>query len=56
MRYYYAKLTEDGIVKGISNLSGEVDQPNMIAIDEETYNSDILGKLYQDGQFIEQEG
>ena len=55
MRYYYATLNESNIVKGVSNLSGQVNQANMIEIDEDTYNADILGKLYINGEFIEQE-
>ena len=53
MRYYYATLDENNIVKGVSNLSGEVNQPNMISID--TYDDTLIGKKYIDGEFIEQE-
>lgn len=53
MRYYYATLDENDIVKGVSNLSGEVNQPNMISIDEAIYDSDLIGKKYVNGEFIE---
>ena len=54
MRYYYATLDEDNIVKGVSNLSGQVEQPNMISINE--YDDTLIGKLYINGEFVEQEG
>ncbi len=51
MRYYYAMINENNIVIGVSNLSGEVEQPDMIRIDE--YDGSLLGKLYEDNEFKE---
>ena len=47
----YAQIDEDNIVIGISQLSGKVDNPNMIELD--TYDTSILGKLYENGKFID---
>jgi hypothetical protein len=49
--FYYAQIDENNICIGISMLSGEVNAENMISI--ENYNIDYLGKIYQDGQWIE---
>jgi len=51
MRYYYTNLNDNNIVKGISNLSGEVVQPHMIRIDE--YDESLIGKKYENGEFVE---
>lgn len=49
--YYYAQLNEKDICVAVSQLSGEVNQDNMVLI--EYYNSDYLGKKYENGVFIE---
>ena len=49
--FYYAQLDENKIVVGISQLSGEVDLPNMIRLEE--YDSSLCGKKYEDGKFID---
>ena len=54
MRYYYATLDENNIVTGVSNLSGEIIQANMISIDK--YDNTLIGKKYINGEFVEQEG
>ena len=46
----YAQLNQDGIVIGISQLSGKVDLPDMIEIED--YSEALLGQLYEDGVFI----
>lgn len=42
--YIYAQLNDENIVMAVSQLSGEVDAPNMIQIDSFDYN--LLGKRY----------
>ena len=49
--YIYAQLNNDDIVIGVSQLSGEVIQDNMIEIPE--YDTELLGKRYVDGEFID---
>lgn len=44
MRFYYAQLDEDNVCIGISDLSGEVNQPDMIRID--SYDMSLLRKKY----------
>lgn len=44
MRWYYAQIDENNICIGISDLSGEVNGPDMIKIDN--YNEALLGKKY----------
>ena len=44
MRWYYAQIDENNICVGISDLSGEVNAPDMIKIDN--YNEALLGKKY----------
>ncbi len=48
----YAILKKDGsgIVKGISDLAGEVTDPLMIEISE--YDESIMGKKWENGQFV----
>ncbi|WIF95111.1 hypothetical protein [Caminicella sporogenes] len=50
-KYYYAQLDENNICIGVSELSGEVDAPNMIKI--ESFDTSLLGKKYEDRKFIE---
>lgn len=49
----YAQLDENNMVIGVSSLSGEVDNPNMVKINE--YDESLLGKLYENGNFIDME-
>ncbi len=46
---YYAKLNEENICVGVSQLSGEVHRENMMQI--QTYDMTILGKRYVDGKW-----
>jgi hypothetical protein len=48
---YYAQINQDGIVYAVTQTAGAVDQPNMIQID--SLDQSLLGKLYQNGQFVE---
>ena len=50
---YYAQIDENGIVNGLSELSGEVNDPLMIPIEE--IDISLLGKKYEDGIFAEVE-
>jgi len=47
----YAQIDEKNIVIGISQLKGKIDNPNMIELGE--YDHSILGKLYENGKFID---
>ncbi|QEK13734.1 hypothetical protein FQB35_15525 (plasmid) [Crassaminicella thermophila] len=49
--FYYAQLNEENIVIGISELSGEVSNEKLIRIDN--FNENLLGKKYENGEFIE---
>ena len=51
--FFYAKLNEDNICIGVSQLSGEVNLPSMILL--ETYDVTLLGKRYNDGVWEEVE-
>jgi len=44
MRFYYAELNEEGIVQGVSDLSGEVIADHMIPL--ETFDASKVGKRY----------
>ena len=44
MNYYYAQLSDINLVIGISDLSGEVKQENMISIS--SYDLSLLGKIW----------
>jgi len=48
---YYAQIDENGIVNGLSDLSGEVNATLMIPI--EIMDISLLGKKYEDGAFVE---
>ena len=48
---YYAQLNDKNIVCGISQLTGHIQQDNLIKID--TYDESLLGKQYKDGTFVE---
>lgn len=48
--YKYAIINENGIVVGISYLSGEIDKDNMILLEEDF---DTTGKKYENGEWIE---
>ena len=47
----YAQVDENNIVIGISQLSGKVDNPCMIELED--FNDSLLGKLYDNGKFID---
>jgi len=47
MSFYYAQLNASNICEGISQLSGPVDAPHMIAITQEQYeSSSVMGQRY----------
>lgn len=49
--YQYAQINENNIVVGVSGLSGIVEQPNMILVDEDV--TVLIGYLYdqETGEF-----
>ncbi|MCQ4935044.1 hypothetical protein [Anaerotignum propionicum] len=47
--FNYAQLNEENICIGISQLSGEVNVPNMILLD--SYDISLLGKKYNNDQW-----
>lgn len=42
--FYYAQIDENNICIGVSQLSGEINAPNMILL--ESYDASLLGKKY----------
>ena len=44
--FNYAQINDDGVVIGVSSLSGVVISPNMVAIS--SYDATLLGKVYND--------
>lgn len=47
MNFYYAQINASSICEGVSQLSGLVDAPHMIAITQEQYESaSVLGQRY----------
>ena len=44
MQHYYAQLNDDGVVVSVSQLSGIVDTPDMVAL--QTYDTTLIGKRY----------
>lgn len=51
--FIYAELNENNICKAVSELSGEVVKDTMIRID--LYDETLLGKIYDNGNWIEVE-
>ena len=51
MSYIYAELDENNICKAVSELSGEVIKDTMIPL--ETYDTSLLGKRYDNGEWVE---
>ena len=50
MAYYYAQVNESGICIGVSQLSGEVNAPNMIRLNKNEFErNDIIGHKYENG-------
>ena len=49
--FIYAELNENNICKAVSELAGEVIKDTMIPL--ETYNTSLLGKRYEDGEWVE---
>jgi hypothetical protein len=47
--HFYAQLNENDICIGVSQLSGEINTSNMIAID--AMDTDYLWKKYENGQW-----
>jgi hypothetical protein len=47
MTFYYAQINTGNICEGVSQLSGPVDAPNMIAITQQQYESaSVMGQQY----------
>lgn len=53
MRYLYAQIDENGVAVAVSELSGEVEQANMIRLDAGA--GDVLGRRWSGGKWIEVE-
>lgn len=51
MAYIYAELDENNICYAVSQLSGAVIADTMIPL--ETYDTSLLGKRYEDGEWVE---
>lgn len=49
---YYAQIDSNNICIGISQLKGDVNNPNMIKIG--SYDKSLLGKIYDNGNWVEQ--
>ena len=51
--FNYAQINDDGVVIGVSSLSGAAISPNMVAIS--SYDVSLLGKIYNsvDGEFYD---
>lgn len=49
--FYYAQINEENICHAVSDLSGEVIANNMIPL--ESYDISLLGKRYENGEWIE---
>jgi len=48
---FYAEINKNNIVNGVSCLSGEADQPNMIEIPE--YDPSLMGKKWDGEKFVD---
>ncbi len=48
---YYAQINDEGIVKGVSDLAGEIINPNMIEIP--VFDPSIMGKKWDGAHFID---
>ena len=51
MGYYYAQLNNENICNGVSDLSGEIFDDNLVRL--ETYDLTVLGKRYNNGVWEE---
>ena len=49
--FIYAELDENNICKAVSELAGEVIKDTMILL--ESYDTSLLGKRYEDGEWVE---
>ncbi|MDG3577111.1 hypothetical protein P7F60_11980 [Rhizobium sp. YJ-22] len=52
MTYRYAQLSSGSVCVAISDLSGEVDAPNMVLLADEAPET-VIGHRYENGQWIE---
>lgn len=48
---YYAQIDDDNICRGVSQLSGHVDNPDMIEI--ESYDMSLMGKMWTGSVWVE---
>lgn len=51
MTYYYAQIDSNFICFAVTQTSGPISQPDMIAID--SYDTSLLGKVWSDGQWLD---
>jgi hypothetical protein len=51
MSYIYAQIDENNICLGVSDLAGEKSEQNLVRI--ENLDSDLIGKKYVDGQWLQ---
>lgn len=51
--FNYAQLDENGICVGVSQLTGEVESPLLVRLDE--CDAELIGKKYENGEFAEAE-
>lgn len=50
MEYYYAQINEDNICFAVSQLSGEMSQPDLIRL--ETFDLSLLGKIWNGAEWL----
>ena len=51
MLNYYAQIDSNSVCFAVTQTSGPIDQPDMIAID--SYDTSLLGKVWSNGQWID---
>ena len=49
--FYYAQINDDNVCFAVSQLSGEVNLPSMVLLDN--YDASLLGRQYNDGVWEE---
>jgi predicted glycosyl hydrolase (DUF1957 family) len=53
MSFYYAQINEQSICFAVTQTSGQISQPNMIAIT--SYDISLLGKTWSNGVWLDPE-
>lgn len=51
MPNHYAQIDSNSICFAVTQTSGSIEQPDMIAID--SYDTSLLGKVWSNGQWID---